>query len=195
MDYDIKRIEKNTPSKGVFFFDTMIWLHILAPQFTKDNNRKNKYIAFFDKVFQDPGAKIAVSSLSISELTNTYFRNVAVRMYEKEHNTKVHPNEFKTKYRPSKHFMDQYQIVCDELDSRIHSLIFLEYALKESDLSEAVNYPKLDFNDYCYLQICKENNVTLVTDDGDFFVKGIPILTLNNELVGKYKMELMKRKS
>lgn len=194
MDYDIKRIDKTTPIKGVFFFDTMIWLDILAPKFSKDNNRKNKYISFFDKVNSSPSAKIAVSALSISEVTNTYFKTVAIRMYEKEENTKVLPNEFKTKYRPTEHFKNQYQIVCDEIEARADSLEFSNYTLKEADLTDAVNYPKLDFNDYCYYKMCQENSFTLVTDDGDFFVRNVPILTLNKRLIDKYHEELVKGK-
>tara|TARA_R110000744_G_scaffold88464_2_gene172465 strand:+ start:2124 stop:2711 length:588 start_codon:yes stop_codon:yes gene_type:complete len=192
MDFDIKRIEKNTPIKGVFFFDTMIWLSILAPEFSEDNSRMNKYIGFFDKVYNDPHSKIAVSSLSISELTNTYFRVVAVRMYEKENNTTVHHNEFKTKYRTTAHFKDQYQIICDEIDARSDSLIYVDHTLEQTDLVNAVNYPSLDFNDYCYYQICKNQGITIVTDDQDFFVEKLKVLTLNSRLMDRYYEELTK---
>jgi hypothetical protein len=185
MAYNIKRINKNTPLEGVFFFDTMVWLSILAPEFNKSNNRSDKYISFFDAVFNAPKAKIALSSLSVSEITNTYFRTVAVRMFEKETGTQVPHNEYKTKYRITDHFKNQYQIINDELLSRADSILYFEHDLTEEDFAESLKYPRLDFNDYCYFKMCYNYDINIVTDDSDFLVKGVPILTLNGRLIGE----------
>lgn len=40
-----------------------------------------------------------------------------------------------------------------------------------------------DFNDQVLARLCKNKKLTMVTDDGDFHAKGIPILTANNRLL------------
>lgn len=43
----------------------------------------------------------------------------------------------------------------------------------------------LDFNDYIVYQIAKKNGFTIVTDDSDFYVEDVEILTLNQTLLNK----------
>lgn len=182
MKLNIERIQKSTSIKGVFFFDTMIWLNIVAPSFGGLNQREINYTNFFDKVYKGTSSKIAVSSVLFSELTNLYMRRVAVKLYETEENTTVNYNEYKTKYRPTQHFKEHYQIVCDEIESRSDSFVYCEDLASSYEATEACNYPKLDFNDFTYYQICRSSDYTLVTDDSDFYVKDIKILTLNDPL-------------
>jgi hypothetical protein len=44
-----------------------------------------------------------------------------------------------------------------------------------------------DFNDYLYYQMCKEfqksSPLTILTNDGDFQINDIPIVTLNRDLL------------
>jgi len=178
---NIKQIQKDTPIKGVFFFDTMIWINIISPSFDKDN-RFIKYISFFDKVYKDKYAKIAVSSLIISEIINLYLRKIALPLYAKSLKTDVHKIDYKKQFRISDHYKKHYALVCDEINARLESVVFTDDLLQEYDIIEASTYPKLDFNDFNYYKICKKKGYTLVTDDSDFYVNDISILTLNTDL-------------
>lgn len=181
MRYNIDFIKKDTSIKGVFFFDSNIWIDIIAPSFS-ENKHKEKYISFFEKVCKNKSSKIAICSVLISEIINVYLKRIALKIYEQENNTTVHYNEYKTKYRITQHFKDQYQIVCDEIDARSESFQYANDPIKNLDLLTASENSKLDFNDFIYYKICQENDFIMVTHDTDFDMKDISILTLNDRL-------------
>ena len=53
MPYNISRIQNYTSSSGVFFFDTNIWIDVLAPKIGKISRRTKLYTNFFEKVDKD----------------------------------------------------------------------------------------------------------------------------------------------
>lgn len=106
----------------------------------------------------------------------------------------MHPAEFKTKYRSTKDFKNQYDIVCDEIGLRNDSFVYMDDHLSEKDISNAPQYPKLDFNDYKYFQCCKKEGITIVTDDEDFFVEDVTVMTQNKRLLDKYYETLIQKK-
>lgn len=195
MPYNISRIQNYTSSSGVFFFDTNIWIDVLAPKIGKISRRTKLYTNFFEKVDKDSGGKIAVNKLLFSELINTYMHVIALRSYEEETGNKVPRNEFKTKYRPTQHYKDQYEIICDDIFSRSDSFEFVDFPYEKIDFSDVILYPKLDFNDYCYYKAVLENKVKLVTNDFDFFVEDIEILTLNDTLYNEQFLKAQKKKA
>lgn len=52
----------------------------------------------------------------------------------------------------------------------------------------------LDFNDNYYYKLALKNNFTIVTDDKDFFVQDIEILTYNNQLIEKANAAIVVKK-
>lgn len=181
MKYNIETIKKDTPIKGVFFFDTNIWIHVVAPTFSS-RSEAAKYISFFDKVFKSPSAKIAVSSVLVSEIINVYIKRIAFNLYQAESGTTISASDFKSRYRPTDHYLNHYEIICDEIDQRKDKFIFLPDPLERLSLNDAFASKRLDFNDYIFHKLCVESGTTFVTDDGDFLLPDIPILTLNQNL-------------
>lgn len=181
MAYTIDTIKKDTPVKGVFFFDTNVWIHVIAPTFSNDTG-SNKYISFFDKVFEGKSTKIAVTSVLISEIINTYMRQVAFKLYMSEFNTTIDPKDFKSRYRSTLHYSEHYALVCDELDQRKDKFLYLADPLENFSFTEPQENQRLDFNDFIFHKLCSEQAITFVTDDGDFFLEDISILTLNQNL-------------
>lgn len=167
-----------------FFFDTMILLWVIAPNF-QPVSHSAKYRSFFEKVFNSESASIAVSSVLFSEITNVYLRQIALPLYRENYDVAITPEEYKRKYRPTEHYKDQYQIICDEIENFKDSYIFAPDPAEKFKITEAASYPKLDFNDYYYYKLCKDNGYTLVTHDQDFYLRDIPILTLNKKLHDK----------
>ena len=186
MSYDVNKIQNYTSSKGVFFFDTMIWKMVISPTLGNIPRKERDYVNFFDRVIKDQSGQIAVSSLLFSEIINLYLRTVAMKMYEETQNVTIAPHEFKSRYRPTQHYKNHYRIICDELDIRSDSYVYLDHDLNDCEVSDAINFPSLDFNDYNYYKICKDREISIVTDDGDFFVPDIRILTSNDKLYNKF---------
>lgn len=52
----------------------------------------------------------------------------------------------------------------------------------------------LDFNDNYYYKMALKYNFTIVTDDKDFFVQDIEILTYNNQLIEKSNAAIVVKK-
>lgn len=183
MSYNIDLIQNYTSTSGVFFFDTNIWKLILTPKIGHDYKfKEEKYINFFERVIKDEGGKIAVNKLLLLELINTYMHVIAVKAFEEENNTIVPKNEFKTKYRPTQHYADQYEIICDDITARADSFIYYDIDTPDIDLNDAAKFTKLDFNDYCFYQTALKHDLILVTDDFDFFLDDLKILTMNKKL-------------
>lgn len=195
MVYNISRLQNYTSTSGVFFFDTNIWIDFLTPKIGKISRTTQLYTNFFEKVVNDKGGKIAVNKLLFSELINTYMHVIAVRSFEEETGNKVPRNEFKTKYRPTQHYQDQYEIICDDIFSRSDSYEFIDYPDTSLDLQDAALFPKLDFNDYCYYKTIQENSIKLVTHDFDFFISDIEILTLNDRLFDEQYIKVPLKKA
>lgn len=181
MNYNIELIQKDTPIKGVFFFDTNIWINVIAPKFS-DSADSFKYASFFDKVFSSPSARIAMSSVLVSEIINLYIRRIAFKLYQDENHGKIPHSDFKSRYRPTEHYLNHYKIVCDEIDQRKDKFDYLPDPLQTMGLNEALAQKRLDFNDFVFHKLCQDHPVIFVTDDSDFFLPDIRILTLNHKL-------------
>ena len=189
MPYNIERIYKNTSVKGVFFFDANIWINILTTG--EKSSTQMAYCRFFENVCTNPSASIAVSPLLISEVINAYLRQIALPMYNEINNTTITTGRrFKSEYRLTEHYTTHLGIVCDEFDLRSLSFVYLTDLQLQA--SECLKYPKLDYNDFIYYKQCLEEGYKIVTDDIDFFVEDVQILTLNKKLLSKNHEELTK---
>ena len=92
---------------------------------------------------------------------------------------------YKEQFRPSKEYRSGCMLIADEFKTYLESV-----ELKNDEFGKNIKYKHvlskfdfgLDFNDSFLFYLAKKNNYIIVTDDGDFFVKG---LTLNQELLEK----------
>lgn len=191
MSYNIDKIKPYTSVKGVFFFDTNIWINIVSPGFNEDVFF-DKYISFFEKVIDSEFAKIAVSPLLFSEIINLYLRRVAMPMYCEVNKKDIEPKDYKKLYRPTDDFKEQYSLICDEINQRKESFLFVNDI--ESDFKEVSSFPKLDYNDFSFFKICLEQDYVLVTHDYDFLIENLKVHTLNSRLYDDAFMKNLQMK-
>lgn len=92
---------------------------------------------------------------------------------------------YKDIFRKSEEFAIQYELICDDIKSyhTLYELISDELGLTIKTKHLLSTPPKgLDFNDHYYYLLTKVKNIPIVTDDSDFFVEGVSVLTFNDKL-------------
>lgn len=175
-----------------YFADANVWIY----SFQREEDLpewQRPYSYFFYSIVEselDPLPKILMPTLLFSEILSTYLRQIAMPEYKIENNIDETENfNFKKDYRPTSHYRNSYERVCDDISGFRHSLIFVD------DKSLLTDPPKFfepapdpfDFNDYIYYQICKDylqkQPLTILTNDGDFQIEDIPIVTANRTLL------------
>lgn len=157
------------------FLDTNIWLKIFGPQ-TENEPRVRDYSAAFRRILE-ANCHIYIDVLVVSEFINTYSRILW------RHNQPT--LRFKA-FRNSQQFKPIAQEIasnitrilnhCSRLDNKFDTLNI-------EDLLDEYSKGSVDFNDQVIGRLCRHRNLKLVTDDQDFRVDGISILTANNNLL------------
>jgi len=173
------------------FFDANLWLKILKPPF-KPSSKDQKYLQFFDRFRCHPAKpKIAVTALVLSEVINRYLRDVSYKIFcQKQGLENPDKSFYKIGYRPSNKFAEDYLSLCEDIKA------FKQIYLLENDgfgdeirQKQILTSPPagLDFNDHYYYQLALTRGYSIVTDDQDFWVPGVEILTFNQQLLDKAK--------
>ncbi len=187
--FDIKYC---SPEEGKsYFFDANVWLIILRP-LVNPTNREIGYINFFEAIVnlssnhkckQKP--EIIINSLVLSEIFNAYLRSSYRTFLDKE--GKNDTFEFKRHYRKTQDFDNNVKNFKSEfLAYNNYFTIKDDCVINIDPLDMIANFPcNTDFNDYYYYLYCIENNLAIVTDDGDFIYQGVEIISNN-----KYLLEL-----
>ncbi len=184
-----------------YFLDANIWLKILQPKL--DSSTKDlEYRKLFEKIAENTKCKIVLPALILSEVINRILRDVHMGKFVskiKKSNPSFSPDNhfYKSVFRTSPEFKIAYSLVCDEIKN-YHSTIELindglgvDFKFKHilKDLPSG-----LDFNDHYYYQLCKKNNFVLVTDDKDFWVEDIEIVTMSSTLLDRNIALIVKEK-
>ena len=200
MAYDIKTLRNVSVQPKKYFFDTNIWLFKLNEPATLNQYQK-QYIDFFDNICKStlsPKPKIIITAILLSEIVNRYLRDVGFKIYCEENHLDKHNKElYKTNYRKSEQFNVDYTFICSEIKA-YHNFCDLQNDLFGSDVTLKVllkNPNKgLDFNDSYYYHLSVKNNFSIVTNDSDFFVEDVEVITLNNTLYEKGKNTIVPMK-
>ncbi len=191
MAYNIRHLANAGLIKKLYFFDANFWLKMLRPPFDLTDKDK-KYLVFFEKFKNNANhPRIAVTALVLSEVTNRYLRNVSyIKYLKKNPSASVADNHYKEIYRASQQFVQDYNLLCEDIKSyqNLYDLVpdGLGSEIKQKDILTSPP-ASLDFNDNYYYQLAKKRGYTIVTDDKDFFVQDVEILTLNNVLLDRAK--------
>jgi predicted nucleic acid-binding protein len=103
---NITRLSNSRVEPIKYFIDANVWIY--STQNTSSLKYwENKYADFFFDIIDsnlDPKPKIILPSLLISEIINTYLRQVALKEYKKIVGaSSVPPDYFKREYRPTQH--------------------------------------------------------------------------------------------
>lgn len=149
-----------------YFFDNNIWIVLFAPFINTDRERQDKASKFINKI-QSFNSEINLTSLILSEFSNTYLR-VSYELWKK--NTMNYSANYKKEYKSTEDYKDNLALV----KRNIQTIIGLDFVQKYPDDFNAVNIDniinnfQIDFNDAYYLELCRKNNWILVTSDNDF---------------------------
>ncbi len=188
--YDLKKASVYCiDKKKTYFLDSNVWLKILAPK-TYRKNKDKSYVDLFDQIIEN-NAKIAISSILLSEIINRILRDVYYQKFlRKNPNIENDNRAYKTHYRASKDYAIDYSMLCYDIKNYSSNIILLNDKLgdKKFKLSNILteDIGALDFNDFYYYKLCKELEYSIVTDDKDFWVKDVQVITESKTLIDKH---------
>lgn len=191
MAYDIVHIDRVTKLGPAYFFDANLWLKILKP-LINPSARDIKYLEFVERFKNDPGQpKIIITAFLLSEVINRYLHDVSYKRFcDKQKQVTPPKSYYKQVYRVSPDYKSDYVNICDDIAafSSIFTLVSDDLGGK-IDLTQILQNPilSLDFNDQYYYLQAKTNGYPIVTEDGDFFVEDVQILTYNSVLIDRAK--------
>lgn len=177
--HDARNYKPSNENK--FFFDANIWLFIYGPVGNHNNCQVNNYSKLFYKL-QSQRCDIYTNSVVISEYTNRFARMEFIHHQE---DLGLENYEFK-KFRDSEDFQD----IALEIAANIRKIVrfskICNHEIDDNALFEvADNFEsgKHDFNDLIITEICRDKNLILVTDDGDFKSSNIELVTANEKML------------
>jgi hypothetical protein len=191
MPYQIRSLDFINFQKKNYFFDANLWLKILKPQFNL-SKRDEKYLNFFEKFSNHINHPvITVTALLLSEIINRYLRDVTyIQFCKKQGQVNPPKSYYKEVYRATKQFENDYISLCEDIKTyqNIYKLFPDGFGtdLRQKDILTSPSV-HLDFNDHYYYKMALKYNFTIVTDDKDFFVPDVEILTYNNQLIDRGK--------
>lgn len=194
MSYQISSIKNQLPSSGTkYLLDTNIWYCILEGI---SNGYREVYLDFFDAIKNFSGIqkpKVVLPTTILSEIINRLLRDIRFREFKENPDNigKIAGVEerkiYKDVYRNDEQFRIDYGMICYDIKSYHNILEFVGDEFDTFRIKDILSNPPLglDFNDFIITKIAKKNNFTIITDDADFLVENINILTANNKLITK----------
>lgn len=182
-----------------YFLDANIWLKVLAPK-NKLSYKDKGYLAFFEKLVNNTKSRIIVPALVVSEVINRIIREVHYKKHlmavERKTPGFVLPEGYyKNVFRNTVDYRIAYNLICDDIKSYNTSIDLVNDEFGSTFKFKHVmsNPPaSLDFNDYYYYNLCKKKGYFLVTDDKDFWVEDVNIVTMSDTLLDKHIATLMQ---
>ncbi|MDN3657963.1 PIN domain-containing protein [Ferruginibacter paludis] len=190
MAFLISDIRRTSPQNGCrYFFDSNVWLAVLYDFYNKPYF--DPYTKFFNEIIRNrtaPTATIAMPSLLISELINRIMNDIYYYEYclhtpmadgEKKH------THYKKNYRQSADYLLDLEDACVSIRDYKDKISFISDSLNEYTCDTLIkNIPRhLDFNDHVFTKVALKQNLVLVTNDSDFRVENISILTTQTSLL------------
>ncbi len=162
------------------FVDANIWLYIFSKGRNPDNYLGKRYSSSF-KYFLKNKTSIFIDLAVISEFANRYLR-ITHSNYMNKNGLKKIDCDYKKNYRKTDDFKEEWKNMCNIITNKILSkvnTVNFEYA--KSSLVDLLNPDNLnaDFNDNHIMNLCRTNNMYLLTHDGDFKNTDINIITEN----------------
>lgn len=193
MAYSVSSVQHHNVLDGnTYLLDSNIWIEILTSR-NKKNPRHQRYQKLFQEILKNNKASIVLPSLIVSEVLNRILREVSMKKFAKKNRDTITSDYFKNKFRQSDEYRIAYTLLCDDI--KIHSstvkLINDEFGTTIKYKHVLSNPPSgLDFNDFYYFTLAKKNDYIIVTDDKDFWVEDVKIITESPTLISRQKDEI-----
>ena len=167
--------EINQLKNSDIFVDANILIYLFWP--TGSQDYEQKYASAYNLLLKQ-GNKLYINFLVVSEVVN-----VALRIEHKKYNdSNINKVDFKI-YRDSQYgkevLEDIYTIVKEDILNRSE---IIDKALSKEEIEKFLVVEDIDINDKAIVEVCKENNMILLTNDRDFRNTNINLLSCNNKL-------------
>lgn len=193
MSYFIEDLKKHELNPGVeYLLDSNIWIKILAPR-NKPSQQDEDYIAFFERLIETKGCSIVVPALIFSEVVNRLLRDIHLPKFkrEKQIQGELPKDFFKNVFRASSEYKIAYSLISDDFKAYHSNITIVNDGFGDTVKLKYVLPSKpdfnLDFNDSYFYFLAKKRNYIIVTDDKDFWVKEVKVVTLNAALLNKLR--------
>jgi predicted nucleic acid-binding protein len=167
--------QHNFTSEDKLFLDANIWFYLFGP-----HKPGVPAVQTYSNVFNcilNAQSQIYIDVLVVSEFINAYARR-------KWRLISPHLNPFKV-FRNSSDFKPVAQDIAAEVKQIMKHCSRIESSFATLGIDDLLNdyaTGDFDFNDQVITELCKSNELTLITDDGDFKTQEIPVLTANPNL-------------
>lgn len=180
---DINSIQPQEDDK--YLLDTNIIL-FLYNSYNNDLAKTKSQIAiygdFFDKAIK-ANSKMYISSLVLAE-----FINVIVRRefnIERKGYGCIQDNDFKAKFRPSQSYKDVMTFIKSVVSTILKACNKIDDNFSIIDIDKLIKGLENDYNDEYFAYLSKQEDLKLVTDDGDYNHLNLPIeiITGNKKLL------------
>ncbi len=161
------------------FFDANIWMYIFCEIADYKIKYIREYSAVFSKILKS-GNSIFIDLAVISEFVNSYLR---ISFYNYNRKNNLNNQDYKKDYRKTDDFKEAWENVCNIVNNKILSKTkTINFEYDKTSIGELLIPTSLetDFNDNHILNLCKKNNMYLLTNDGDFKNTDINIITANS---------------
>ena len=160
-----------------FFFDTNVWISVFEPTGNARQRAQSAYSSFLSKIFLAK-SKIHISSMVISEYINVLLRMDFNLWKDKEGKQHL---DFKKDYRKTKRSKDKSAMITTTLKTKIlpqcTRLNDNFNKIKINDLLK--NLLDSDFNDLYIIEMARNDNLKIVSDDKDFYSYcNLPVFSL-----------------
>jgi len=168
---------KFTP-KDRLFIDANVWIDIYGP-FKPDNSRVSIYSNALHRIHHAQ-CPVYLDVLVLSEFINRVAR-IHFELVKDEMNFK----NFKD-FRRHSRFQEIAQVISVSVRKLLKGCKCIDSLFSTVDLNQIITEFETaasDFNDLMILEICRANELTLITHDADFHNRDVPILTANRKLL------------
>lgn len=161
------------PDKKVFF-DANVLIYVFWPSGSSDSIYwENKYSAIFGRLLRQ-GNQLLVDFIVISEFVNRAHRMEYIKFITTNGSTKY------KKYRNSVDGQNALQDIYLLVETNILSkFTVIGKSFTKTDIQSFLQVEPLDFGDKGILMTCKENACILLTNDVDFKMEDIDLLSAN----------------
>ncbi len=162
------------------FFDANIWVYIYGPQ-TQTNRYQHRIYSGVYKDIISRGSKIYIDVVVLSELINRVAR-FHYNLWQENQHKSIGYKEYRA--------MDEFKPIASDIKSIVHMILVdskpVDTCFSQMDqrvLMDSFESENTDFNDLIIINVCRMNNLVLITHDSDMRNADIQILTSNRQLL------------
>lgn len=158
------------------FLDTNIWLHIYSPvPYTR------RRTAIYSRAYRDICLNNCTVYTDVVVISEFIYRYLQIERHQS-----LDPKSDIKSFRKTNAFTAIANDITYNTKRILRSIERINSCFKSINIDLLFNEfeeGKIDFNDIVIEEICKRNELTLITDDGDFKDIDLNILTANNLLL------------